>query len=57
MPHPVTPHADSRPEPVEDEILARVERLAGKQQIDRHWRRQRQVTARTNPVVMAWYRG
>jgi radical SAM superfamily enzyme YgiQ (UPF0313 family) len=59
MPHPGTPYAGSSPEPVEDEILARVERLTGKQLVDGYWRKQREVAARANPAVMpkSWYRG
>lgn len=62
MPHPGTPYADSKPEPVEEEILVRVEVLTGKQQVDGFWRTQRHVAARANPAVMegeerAWYRG
>lgn len=60
MPHPGTPYADAQPQAVEDEILARVERLTGKQLVDGYWRRQREVAARANPDVMpvrSWYRG
>lgn len=57
MPHPGTPYAAAQPEPVEDEVLARVERLTGKQLVDGYWREQRHVAARANPAVMAWYRG
>ena len=57
MPHPGTPYAGSTPEPIEDEIVARVEVLTGKQQVDGYWRRQRLVAARTNPAVLGWYRG
>jgi len=52
MPHPGTPYGNAVPEPVEDEILGRLEVLTGKNVADGFWRRQRHVAARANPDVL-----